>query len=397
MRKKWIVGVSGGGDSMALLTMCMEHHMDVVVAHMNYQKRSSADRDMEGVQVFCKLHAIPCVVKYQNEVCVGNFQAFAREQRYIFYHELVERYQAYGVLVAHHGDDHIETYLMQKQRRSIPTYYGIQRVITIYQCMVLRPLLEYTKVELLAYCEAHGTPYYHDESNDSDDYTRNHIRHNIVEAMSGLEKQALICEIDEQNKRLGQTQNQIHEFLITWDQHVKSLVQLPLANQILEAWIYGQLHIRISRKEGASILKMLQDTTKHWTRSLDAHHELVYAYGVLSISPKHIATYAYTYDQLCYEVTPYFTMATTGTSTQALTLTPMDFPICIRSPQKGDTIALRFGNKKVNRWFIDRKIPHHEREIWPIVVNAQGKIILVPKIGCDIEHFSNNPNLFVIK
>jgi len=74
-----------------------------------------------------------------------------------------------------------------------------------------------------------------------------------------------------------------------------------------------------------------------------------------------------------------------------------DFPITIRNAQAGDVIQLRFGRKKLNRWFIDRKIPKKERKIWPVVTNKDGIVILVPKIGCDIAHFSNNPTLFVLK
>ena len=80
-----------------------------------------------------------------------------------------------------------------------------------------------------------------------------------------------------------------------------------------------------------------------------------------------------------------------------MTLHEDDFPITIRNVEEHDVIELRFGNKKINRWFIDRKIPKKERKIWPVVVNAKGNVILVPKIGCDIAHFSNNPTIFVLK
>ncbi|MFR0979969.1 MAG: tRNA lysidine(34) synthetase TilS, partial [Holdemania filiformis] len=48
-------------------------------------------------------------------------------------------------------------------------------------------------------------------------------------------------------------------------------------------------------------------------------------------------------------------------------------------------------------WFIDRKIPPDQRRRWPVVVNCRGEIILVPKIGCNVAHYSNNPTCFVIK
>ena len=57
--QKWIVAVSGGSDSMALLHMCIDAELSIIVGHMNYQKRTTAQRDSDGVQTFCMQHHIP--------------------------------------------------------------------------------------------------------------------------------------------------------------------------------------------------------------------------------------------------------------------------------------------------------------------------------------------------
>ena len=93
----------------------------------------------------------------------------------------------------------------------------------------------------------------------------------------------------------------------------------------------------------------------------------------------------------------YFKISKEGSSVEALTLSESDFPITIRSPKPMDAIQLRFGRKKVNRFFIDRKISHKERKTYPIVVNRMGNVVLVPKLGCDVEHYSIQPNCFVLK
>ncbi|MFQ7538911.1 MAG: tRNA lysidine(34) synthetase TilS, partial [Clostridium sp.] len=108
-------------------------------------------------------------------------------------------------------------------------------------------------------------------------------------------------------------------------------------------------------------------------------------------------SYSYQYEKPVFEKTPYFETASQGMRVDAVTLQEEDWPITIRNAQPQDAIQLRFGVKKLNRWFIDRKIPKKERKLWPVVVNAAGNVILVPKIGCDIAHFSNNPTLFVLK
>lgn len=398
-KKRWVIGVSGGGDSMALLDMCRLAGMQVIAAHMNYQKRESAQRDMQGVQDYCQTYGIPFEGRLQEKPCTGNFQAFARAERYRFYHEMIEKYQAAGVLVAHQLDDHLETYLMQKQRGSIPTYYGIAQQIELYQCHVVRPLLSYTKQELEQYCIEHEVPFYLDESNLSDTYTRNQIRHTIVEKYSIEEKHALEKEITQANQELSKLQEQARAFLSEWKKDAASLCALarPLFLIVLERWVFSMTNLHISHKECDTIDTLLHKQANNWTRCIHPAYDMRMEYGILSIVKKAELSYSYTYEDIPTAMTPYFTCQSHGGSCEALTLYKEDFPITIRSPKPGDAITLRFGTKKLNRWFIDRKIPQEERKIWPVVVNAQGKIILVPKIGCDISHFSNNPNVFVIK
>lgn len=395
----WVVAVSGGADSMALLGMCIAQNMDIIVAHMNYQKRESAKRDMEGVQAYCKLHQIPCVIRMQDQLCQGNFQAFAREQRYAFFREIMQRHACVGVLVAHHLDDHLETYLMQQQRGSISTYYGIQERTNIFDCLVVRPLLSYTKQALEDYCKFHCIPYFLDESNVSDAYTRNRIRHEVIDHMTYEDKLYLAEEIDRKNVEATTLQKQVQTFLSNWDHSTDMLVELPLSlyYMVIEEWVFLKCHIHISRKECDTIYKLLKEKANNWTRTITVTYDMYMEYGYLHIVDTIPIQYTYTYDHIVYETTPFFTCARQGTSIEAVTITDYDLPITIRAAQEGDTIELCYGRKKLNRWFIDRKISKKERKIWPVVVNAQGKIILVPKIGCDISHFSNNPNLFVIK
>lgn len=398
-KKTWVVGVSGGADSMALLKMCHSANIKVIVAHMNYQKRASANRDMEGVRAFCQSHHIPIEIRFQKEECTENFQAFARKQRYLFYHDVILKYQAEGVLVAHHMDDHIETYLMQRQRESIPSYYGIQRKVELYGCVVLRPLLSYTKAQLVQYCDEHKVTYYEDESNFSDDYTRNRIRHDQIDHMDALDKRTYCEQIDQENKKTKEKEIRNSEILRNWNHKSEGIAQLDFETfeSFIQYWIFLKCNIHISKKECNTIYELLRSKANNWTRRIDNRYDMHMDYGVLSIT-KHIQSgFIYQYETLLYEKCEYFELAKQGSSTEAVTLYEEDFPITIRNVQAGDEIAMRFGTKRLNRWFIDRKIPVKKRKLWPVVVNASNKIILVPKLGCDISHFSNNPNLFVIK
>ena len=70
-KETYIIGVSGGPDSMALLDMCRKEGFQLVVAHMNYKKRDTADRDMELVRSYCARFHIPFEARLQTKPCVG--------------------------------------------------------------------------------------------------------------------------------------------------------------------------------------------------------------------------------------------------------------------------------------------------------------------------------------
>lgn len=395
----YIIGVSGGPDSMALLDMCRLDGLHIIVAHMNYQQRNTADRDMEIVRQYCENYGISFVNRMQNKVCAGNFQAFAREARYAFYKEVLQQYHGDAVLLAHHLDDHIETYLMQKQRASIGEYLGIREETYIMGCLIIRPLLRYTKKELETYCAEHAILYGIDESNLSDHYTRNRIRHSYIDHMDEIEKLKLCKEIHSENHKLIELRKDCSAFLKTWDGSIQALHKLDsfFLNQVLIQFIYEQCGCHTTMQEIHTISQFIINKAKNWTRDIKTKYDIYNEYGKLCIDIKDDVFYEYKLYTLEYLKTPYFEVTHMGSTTEALTVTKEDYPITVRNVRNGDWIQMRFGTKKVNRWFIDRKIPKKDRKRWPVVVNAQGIIILVPKIGCDIAHFSNNPSLFVVK
>lgn len=397
--KTYVIGVSGGPDSMALLDMCRREGVSLVIAHMNYQIRESAYRDMKIVEDYAQAYDIPCVIRMQEKECIGNFEAFAREQRYHFYAELLEKYHGAAVLLAHHLDDHLETYLMQKQRHSEGAVWGIQACTIIKGCHIIRPLLHMTKQDVMTYCDQYQVPYGIDETNLSDDYTRNRIRHQIIEKMSYQEKLALNEQIRQENIQKSEINRKWEQFLSTWQYTIKELREFSKEEiqSFLHYLLYDKMHIAINHHEIRQLIALIQSGKDGWSRVLANEYEIYQEYGKLCIDIKKDVSYAYTYDQIVFEKTPYFCISRIGSSVEALTLYETDFPITIRNAKKGDQIQLRFGSKKLNRWFIDRKIPKKERKVWPVVVNKDGNVILVPKIGCDIAHFSNNPTLFVLK
>ncbi len=401
-KKTWLVAVSGGADSMALLDQCVNANIPVAVAHVNYQKRDSANRDMNGVKAYCIKHRIPFHVHVVKHYSKDNFQAQAREIRYAFFKQLIMRYDYEGVLVAHHMDDVLETYIMQKQRGSIPAYYGIKEDTILMGVHIKRPLLHLCKEDLIAYCEMHHIAYYEDESNFSDDYRRNQIRHHIVMHMSRMEKKALCDEIKHKNHMHEKAQQRISSMMDAFYDtiplaYLKSLSYVDCC-AIIREFINRQTDlIGIKERNIRELVQLLRDKEGNFKHHINDVYDLRVEYGMVYVDTNTEKSYAYTYEQLTMDVTPYFTIAKEGKVIEGVTLKEKDYPITIRSAKPSDKIKLRFGTKKVSRFFIDNKISHKQRRLWPVVVNCEGNVIFVCGIGCDIEHYSNNSTLFVLK
>lgn len=395
---QWLVAVSGGCDSMTLLDLCVKNKIKVHVAHVNYQKRESAKRDEKLVKEYCEKHDIPFHVAYCSPIYEGNFQAYARTFRYDFFKQLVDEYHLSGVLVAHQKDDYFETYLIQKQRKSVPIYYGLKKETMHNGLRIVRPLLAMDKKQCYAYCFENDVLFGEDESNFSNDYLRNRLRKEVVDSWDEAKRNRVLKEIEQLNEQKQDHEAKIIDELmnIPEDLNIEQFRKTDYPMDVLRAWLYRE-HVgyQCSQKYLAQICQTILHNNEGYVFRIDEQTTLIKSYDVVQLV-KEIA-YAYTFDSLQEFECEYFALRKTGSRMQAVTLFEDDFPITIRSPKKEDKIVMRYGTKKINRFFIDKKVSHKERKCWPIVVNRMGNVIFVPEIGCDVQHYTNNANCFVVK
>ena len=212
--KKWLIGASGGPDSMALVKICLDKKINFAIAHVNYHHRKEAEEEEEYITSFAKKHHIPIYVLNGQFTYSGNFEAEARRYRYNFFKEIIEKDNYDGVLVAHHKDDLLETYLMQKEKHLIPETYGLAEEIDYEGIRVCRPLLSYTKKDLENICKDAGIKYYIDCTNNDITLARNYIRHEILAKMSEEEKEDLLKEIQDKNKHMDMIREKVEKLIV---------------------------------------------------------------------------------------------------------------------------------------------------------------------------------------
>ena len=173
----YYVACSGGVDSMVLLSVLHQLGKTIHVLHVNYQLRGEAsDLDQQLIEDFCNQHSIPYSihsVELSKELeNGGNLQDLARNVRYTFFKEKALEIHS-KIVLAHHADDQLELFLLNIARKS--GVMGLSCMLPEYG-RIIRPLLPFSKQEILEFALKEGIVWREDASNQSNKYRRNSIR-----------------------------------------------------------------------------------------------------------------------------------------------------------------------------------------------------------------------------
>lgn len=185
-----VVGVSGGADSMCLLsffnTISSEYRLNIICAHVNHGIRGKeADRDEEFVRSFCidnnirfecTHYDIPAISRQTGE----SEEQCGRRLRYEFFSSFGSDVK---IATAHNLNDCEETFLFNLARGTgLRGLTGIPPV----RDNIIRPLIDCTRAEIEGYLEEKGLSFVTDSTNLSDDYSRNKLRHNVLPLLSDI-------------------------------------------------------------------------------------------------------------------------------------------------------------------------------------------------------------------
>ena len=401
--KKYLLACSFGPDSMALFSMLLkEGYTNLAVAHVNYHKRDVSNYEESSLKEYCQEHNIKCYVLDTNtlEDHKGNFQAWARDARYKFFKDIYNKERCDALLVAHHEDDLLETYIMQTSRQMIIPFYGINEQTNIYDMNVIRPLLDKRKAYLQQYCDECHVPYSIDCSNNTDDYSRNKIRHHVISHYNLEKRKALRKEIDDLNLLRLSQMKVVNELLKHEDQiFIPSLVKQDFEIQVLALYQLVSSkthHYDFSIKRVKEIIKACSSSKPNIKVKLYDSFYFVKEYDVLRIVDEiydNNNSYSYILKEPSDLITPFFeAYFKNGASNR--NIEEKDYPLIIRSYQDCDQIIIKGVKRDVRRLFIDWKMPLSLRKRWPLIVNKDGIIIYVPRYQKEFVK-DENTNFFV--
>lgn len=190
-----IVGVSGGIDSIvladALVRSARVHRLRVVIAHVNHGLRGEhSDADEAFVRAWaherqCPFFCEHTATREHPSVLDIGIEAVARNFRYEMFLRVANEHKAIAVFTAHTRNDNVETFLLHATRGT--GYKGLASIPRIRMlssvCPLLRPLLDCSRHDVQDYANTKGLTWRDDHTNDSIQYTRNRVRHQVLPAL----------------------------------------------------------------------------------------------------------------------------------------------------------------------------------------------------------------------
>ena len=176
---KNLLAFSAGVDSSALFFLLLQNNIKFDIALINYQLRVEADEE--------EAHAISLGKKYNVKLYTtkapsfqNNFEKNARDFRYSFFDNIMQKESYTNLLTAHQLNDQLEWFLMRLTKGAgTAELLGLEAISERKEYNLIRPLLHHSKDELLNYLNKNSYPYFIDKSNTDEKYERNCFRKNF--------------------------------------------------------------------------------------------------------------------------------------------------------------------------------------------------------------------------
>jgi len=189
--KKNLLAFSAGVDSSALFFLLIQHNIPFDIAIVDYAVRGQSKKEIEHAQMLAKQYNLQCFTagapKFES-----HFEANARNFRYDFFETLIKEHGYDNLLTAHQLNDQLEWFLMRLTKGAgISELIGLEPISQRDGYTLIRPLLEYSKKELLTYLQENKYPYFIDESNQNEKYERNLFRKQFSDPLIAQYKEGI--------------------------------------------------------------------------------------------------------------------------------------------------------------------------------------------------------------
>ena len=195
-QKKNLLAFSAGVDSSALFFLLLENNIPFDIALVNYGTREASNKEESHAKALAKKYKLFCH-NIQAPIFNTHFEKQARDFRYEFFESLISIEGYDNLLTAHQLNDQLEWLLMRLTKGAgVSELLGLQKLTHKKNYTLVRPLLTYSKEELLAYLNVNNHPYFIDASNSNEKYERNKFRKQFSDPLMAEYKEGIKRSFD---------------------------------------------------------------------------------------------------------------------------------------------------------------------------------------------------------
>jgi len=380
--KKLLIAISGGVDSVVLTHLLHALNFDVSLAHCNFNLRATeSDKDEDFVKKIGEtLHLKTFTTSFETKKYAGknqlSTQVAARNLRYNWFQEIIQKHHFDFLLTAHHADDNLETFIINLTRGT--GLEGLTGIPEVNQ-LIVRPLLIFSRDEIEKYAVQHQIKWREDLSNASSKYVRNKIRHEVIPILKEINP-SLLESFQKTSDHLKESQQLIDESISDF----KKKAVVTLENETLKIDIAKIIKTKNPKAYLYQLLKEFGFT--EWndvTHLLKAQsgkevvsktHRLLKDRDFLLLTEikKEVSTLAYQIAENTSEITTpiHLTFDETTDITSSnnnsifVDLEKLVFPLTLRKWEHGDYFypTGMQGKKKISKYFKDEKLSSLEKE-----------------------------------
>lgn len=390
----YIVALSGGADSVALLLLLDEMGYKVHALHCNFHLRGEeSDRDERFCEDLClkkniPFHRIHFDTLMYSETHKMSVEMAARELRYRYFEQLRKDIGAEGICVAHHQDDTVETVLLNLVRGT-----GLRGLTGIQprNGAILRPLLCVTRTEIEAYLATKQQDYVTDSTNMETDFVRNKIRLQVVPLLRQLNP-AVSENIVRTAEHLTEAQKVLDAVVDTYkgsnQLDLCALQQVGSAEYIVFEWLkqYGFNGSQVQQVISAETGSIFSSPTGY--EVLKDRDRLLVEPTIMAFTPIRIpeeGTYVLPDDRRL-NVRRSNPFVSKDSHEATLDARQVRFPLTVRRVEEGDWMIPygMTGRKLLSDLMTDLKMSLFDRRRQLVVVDAQGAVVWA--IGLRTDH-----------
>lgn len=405
-----IVGASGGPDSQFLIYLLNsikdEYKLKIILAHLNHLHRKEAINDENLVKETAHKLNLEFRVKRASMDDYAKTHKISAEDagrrlRYEFFNELASQYENSKIAIAHNKNDQVETVLMRLIRGT-----GLDGMVAMdfRNGNIIRPILSFSKDEIIFYLDSNLIAYAIDKTNLSNDYTRNHIRNQIIPEFSTINPKAvdaiynLSMLLKEDLKIVDRSIDSLYKEVIVLEDENQILFDLSKFDRLEDFYqkrllrkAIGKLKNNLKDISKKNIDEFLSLTTlatgkkiikddlefiknyKTYQLAISRNKENLEDFAFLSLNDE------INFNGKIIKATLVNSMGEKNKNIAYFSFDKLKFPLKLRYREKGDTFKpLGFNhNKKLKDFFIDEKIDRNLRDQIPIILSDDKIIWLV--------------------